>query len=544
MGITHVLRGEDLLSSTPAPDRALRGADRASASPRDVPVFGHLPLRHGRGQQEALQARPAVQPVPATATRGFLPEGLLNYLALLGWAIADDRDVFSLDELVAAFDIARRQPQPGPLRPEEGRGDQRRRTSGCSAPEDFTRPPGAVPAARPACCRREPSTAPTPSGSGRVAAAGRRSGSTCSREARRCSASCSGRRRARRSPTTRARSCRTTPPQVLDAALGALEPVARLDDRRASRRPCGPRSSTALGLKPRLAFGPVRVAVTGRRISPPLFESLELLGRDSTAGPPARRCGRRSEPDGVRAPPRSDALLLDVDDTLVDTRAAMVTAGGAAAASLWPTAPAQVHEQAGVALPTVTPAAGSAATPRARSSSWRCAPPGWLTSSRRRVRGAGGRARAASSGRTRRRSATRCGSSTTSADLLEAAARAAVPRGPADQLRRPRHGREAATCSGSPASSRSWRPRTPSASASRTRRAFLHACERMGSEPARTAYVGDDLVVDALAAREAGLTGIWLDRRGTWADGDVGVPVVRSWASWPDAAGTADQSTV
>ena len=59
-------------------------------------------------------------------------------------------------------------------------------------------------------------------------------------------------------------------------------------------------------------------------------------------------------------------------------------------------------------------------------------------------------------------------------------------------------------------------------------RAFLHACERMGSEPARTAYVGDDLVVDALAAREAGLTGIWLDRRGTWAGGDVGVPVVRS----------------
>ena len=37
-----------------------------------------------------------------------------------------------------------------------------------------------------------------------------------------------------------------------------------------------------LGLKPRLAFGPVRAAVTGRRISPPLFESMELLGREST----------------------------------------------------------------------------------------------------------------------------------------------------------------------------------------------------------------------------------------------------------------------
>ena len=43
---------------------------------------------------------------------GFLPEGLLNYLALLGWAIADDRDVFTLDEMVAAFDIVDVNPNP------------------------------------------------------------------------------------------------------------------------------------------------------------------------------------------------------------------------------------------------------------------------------------------------------------------------------------------------------------------------------------------------------------------------------------------------
>ena len=44
--------------------------------------------------------------------RGFLPEGLLNYLALLGWAIADDRDIFSMDEMVEAFDIERVNPNP------------------------------------------------------------------------------------------------------------------------------------------------------------------------------------------------------------------------------------------------------------------------------------------------------------------------------------------------------------------------------------------------------------------------------------------------
>ena len=58
--------------------------------------------------------------------RGFIPEGLLNYLALLGWSIAADRDVFTLDEMVAAFDVADVNAEPGALRPEEGRRDQRR----------------------------------------------------------------------------------------------------------------------------------------------------------------------------------------------------------------------------------------------------------------------------------------------------------------------------------------------------------------------------------------------------------------------------------
>ena len=44
--------------------------------------------------------------------RGFLPEGLLNYLALLGWAIAEDRDIFTMDEMVAAFEIDRVNPNP------------------------------------------------------------------------------------------------------------------------------------------------------------------------------------------------------------------------------------------------------------------------------------------------------------------------------------------------------------------------------------------------------------------------------------------------
>jgi glutamyl-tRNA synthetase len=60
------------------------------------------------------------------------------------------------------------------------------------------------------------------------------------------------------------------------AALGEVEPWATADIEAALRAAL----VEQLGLKPKLAFGPVRVAATGRRVSPPLFESLELLGRD------------------------------------------------------------------------------------------------------------------------------------------------------------------------------------------------------------------------------------------------------------------------
>ena len=74
MEITHVLRGEDLLSSTPR-QIPLHEALVELGIATVVPEFGHLPLRHGRGQQEALQARPARRTCSCTATQGFLPEG-------------------------------------------------------------------------------------------------------------------------------------------------------------------------------------------------------------------------------------------------------------------------------------------------------------------------------------------------------------------------------------------------------------------------------------------------------------------------------------
>lgn len=103
MEITHVLRGEDLLSSTPR-QIALYKALIELGIAKDTPVFGHLPYVMGEGNKKLSKRDPQAS-LNLYRERGFLPEGLLNYLSLLGWSIAEDRDIFSVDEMVAAFDI-------------------------------------------------------------------------------------------------------------------------------------------------------------------------------------------------------------------------------------------------------------------------------------------------------------------------------------------------------------------------------------------------------------------------------------------------------
>ncbi len=105
MKITHVLRGEDLLSSTPR-QLALYAALQRIGVTDFTPEFGHLPFVMGQGNKK-LSKRDPESNLFLHRDRGFIPEGLLNYLALLGWGLADDRDVFSLDEMVAAFEISK-----------------------------------------------------------------------------------------------------------------------------------------------------------------------------------------------------------------------------------------------------------------------------------------------------------------------------------------------------------------------------------------------------------------------------------------------------
>jgi len=101
MGITHVIRGEDLLDTT---HRIL--ALRAALGSDERPQFAHLPLILGDGGAKLSKRHGAVA-IEDFRDKGYLAEALANYLALLGWAPEDGREVLSLDELVVEFDLGR-----------------------------------------------------------------------------------------------------------------------------------------------------------------------------------------------------------------------------------------------------------------------------------------------------------------------------------------------------------------------------------------------------------------------------------------------------
>jgi glutamyl-tRNA synthetase len=101
MAITHVIRGEDLLDTT---HRVL--ALREALGSPDRPVYAHLPLIVGADRAKLSKRHGAVA-LEEFRDTGYLPEAVLNYLALLGWGAEDGREVLDRDELVAAFDLDR-----------------------------------------------------------------------------------------------------------------------------------------------------------------------------------------------------------------------------------------------------------------------------------------------------------------------------------------------------------------------------------------------------------------------------------------------------
>ncbi|WP_435593293.1 glutamate--tRNA ligase [Nocardia sp. bgisy118] len=273
MKITHVLRGEDLLSSTPR-QLALYAALKRIGVADFTPEFGHLPFVMGQGNKK-LSKRDPESNLFAHRDRGFIPEGLLNYLALLGWSIADDHDVFSMTEMVAAFDIATVNSNPA-------RFDQKKADAlnaehiRLLAPGDF------------ASRLREFLTE-----HGHI-------GAEVDEKVFAVAAELVQTRIVVLSdawdllrflfapaeefvidPAAGGKNLGADAVPVLDAAIAALEPLASWTTS-AIEEALKVALIDDLGLKPRKAFAPVRVAVTGSHISPPLYESLELLGREVT----------------------------------------------------------------------------------------------------------------------------------------------------------------------------------------------------------------------------------------------------------------------
>lgn len=274
MEITHVLRGEDLLSSTPR-QLALYDALVELGIATQKPEFGHLSYVMGEGNKKLSKRDPEAHAL-AYREQGFLPEGLLNYLALLGWAIAADRDVFSMEEMVAAFEIKDVNPNPARFDPKKAEAINAAHMRLLSLDEMTDR---VLPYLKAAGVVSDPLT------------------------------------------DADAQLLELAMPLVAERINKLTESVDMLgflfvseddfvvdpadaekllnDDGRAVVRRAMLKLETltewsaaaiqaalqaelveAMGIKPRNAFGPVRVAVSGRRVSPPLFESMELLGRD------------------------------------------------------------------------------------------------------------------------------------------------------------------------------------------------------------------------------------------------------------------------
>jgi glutamyl-tRNA synthetase len=277
MGITHVLRGEDLLSSTPRQLVLHRALADLGVSAGPLPVFGHLPYVMGEGNRK-LSKRDPQSSIAYYREAGFIPEGLLNYLALLGWAIADDHDIFSLAEMVDAFDLGRVNANPArfDLKKAEAingthiralaaadfaaRVEQRLVADGVLVEPVTDAQRATVRASAPLVQERTTLLAEVSQNLAFLFV----DPAEFSIEAK---------------PAAKILTDGATP--VLAAASTAL---AAAGEWTAASIEEALRTALidGLELKPKLAFGPVRVAVTGRQISPPLFESMELLGRDES----------------------------------------------------------------------------------------------------------------------------------------------------------------------------------------------------------------------------------------------------------------------
>jgi glutamyl-tRNA synthetase len=255
-GITHVIRGDDHIPNTPKQLNIIRAVGA------EIPIYAHVPMIFGMDGKK-LSKRHGAQAVEEFRTAGYLPETMLNFLALLGWAPDGETTLMRRDELVERFSLDRVTPSPSQfdyqkldwmngvylrdLPPAEFAHRLLLWLGENGYDWDAELVTRAAPLVQEKIARLaefpafagflfhdvEPDAADLDGGTAMLAAA--------------------------------------------DEALASLEPFETAAIETALRD-----AAERLELKPRQAFQPVRVAVTGSKVSPGLFESIELLGRETT----------------------------------------------------------------------------------------------------------------------------------------------------------------------------------------------------------------------------------------------------------------------
>ena len=264
MGITHIIRGNDLVAST-----ARQILVREALGHHDLPVFAHLPLLvDDKGRP--LSKRWGDVAVRAYREQGFMPEAMVNYLALLGWSFDDKTNIFSVDELVEKFTLERvgKNPAAFDVTKLEWLNGHYIRESDPNVIEEALVP----------LCVAEGLPADTPEG---LALLKQVTPLLTERMKRLTEAP----------PMVRFLFGPVSPDEKAAKALDGQgeylgEVAARLDALEKWTTTSIEEVMRTLAeereLKPKKAFQPVRAAVTGTLISPPLFESMEILGRDET----------------------------------------------------------------------------------------------------------------------------------------------------------------------------------------------------------------------------------------------------------------------
>jgi len=270
MKVTHVLRGEDLLSSTP---RQIRVYQAMGLAPEDYPVFAHLPFVMGQDNAK-LSKRNGEVSIAWYRDKGFLPEAICNYLALLGWSPGDDRENVTMKELTELFTVEKVHSSPARFdmkKLEAINGDKIRALTideflDWSLP--FLTKAGVITGsadeialvklALPLIQERIIMLSEVPAMLKFLFV------KNFAVEA-----------------DSVVKITDDASKQVLERSLKELEPLASWTHESIE---AALRSSLIeeMGLKPRIAFGAVRIATTGSTISPPLFESMELLGKEAS----------------------------------------------------------------------------------------------------------------------------------------------------------------------------------------------------------------------------------------------------------------------